>query len=345
MRKSLLHRVKDRMLRPRRFKEIQHAFWIMMLAFAPSTVVFCVFQFSITNDAVTLMCRLDRTAITGHDFTPLFNYYISWVAHVLISLGVSLTAAQNAFRNTSVPKIRAMKRFRLMGFLVALFFVFLADAVHTKLAVLTHERLFAVLSAEQALSPLFRQDFVPLSTRPTGFSFFVVSGIAVALWATATIVLCASKFLAEFQQRKGEATPTDRIAAFTEALEALRSHFLALSLVLVTSTLGTVAYLRIPLGFLGPAERGNFKLVSDAVGLIWGVMFSLTLVFLSIYPFIVLRKSFNALEMDSRGAKGEILRRWLRKNQDLLHVPANLQVVLSMLSPAAVAMLANLASR
>lgn len=343
MQKSRFSRVKDHLLSPKEFEEIQHAFWMTMLALIPATLVFCVFQFSVTSDAVALMSRIDRSAIRGRDLTPLFNYYTSWVAHVLISLSVSLAAAHNAFRDTTPTKIGVMKRFRLMSFLAALSFVFLADAAHTKLAVLTHQRLFAVLSVEASLSPLFRQDLGPL-WRPTWFSFFVVGGIAVALWATTTIILCVSKFLAEFQRPDRETTPTARIAVFSEALEALRSHFLALSLVLVTSTLGTIAYLRIPLGLLAAEERRNFKLVSDAVGLIWGVTFSLTLLFLCIYPFIVLRKSFNALEKDSRGSKGEILRRWLRKNQDLLHVPANLQIVLSMLSPAAVAVAANLIS-
>lgn len=343
MESTRFRRLKDCLLSPREFEEIQHAFCMTVLALVPATLMFCVFQFSVTSDAVALMRRIDRSAITGHDLTPLFNYYTSWVAHVLISLSVSLAAARNAFRDTTPPKIAVMKRFRLMSFLVALAFVLLADAGRTKLALLTHQRLFAVLSAETSLSPLFRQDIGPL-WRPTWFSFFVVSGIAVALWATTTIVLCVSKFLAEFQRPDSDARPSDRIAVFTDALEALRSHFLALSLVLVTSTLGTIAYLRIPLGLLGADERRNFKLVSDAIGLIWGVTFSLTLLFLCIYPFIVLRKRFNALERDSHGSKGESLRRWLRKNQDLLHVPANLQIVLSVLSPAAVAVFANLMS-
>lgn len=344
MRKLQLRRVVARLLSPMAFQEIRHALCMMAFALIPTISVFAVFEVFLTKNAIVLMCQTDHSAIVGQDLAPLFNYYISWVAHVLVSIGVGVGASRSAFRNTSVIKKTVLKRFRLLAFLVAMLFVIVIDDMHSNLAVLSHDRIFNVLSVVPSLSPLFQRqlNFTRyIISIPTIFALFPIIGIGAAFWATSTIVLCASKFLVEFQRVDDGAEPHDRIAAFTDALEALRSHFLALSLVLVTSTLGTIAYVRIPLGFLGVAERRSFKAISDAVGLVGGVMFSLMLLALCVYPFSVLRERFDTL---SRVTKGEVLGRWVRKNRVLLQVPANLQLVLSMLSPATVAVLASLVS-
>jgi hypothetical protein len=341
-------RVLDRMLSPMlSFREIRHALFMMVFALIPWLSVFAVFEVFLTKNAIAPMCRTDRSAVTGHDLAPLFNYYISWVAHVLVSVGVGVGATRSAFRNTSPVKKTALKRFGILAFLVTILVVIVGDDMHSNLAVLSHDRVFNVLSVAPSLSPMFQQELN--STRytisvPTIFSFFPIVGIAAAFWATSTIILCASKFLVEFERVDDGDEPNDRIAAFTDALEALRSHFLALSLVLVTSTLGTIAFLRIPLGLLSVAERHSFKVTSDAVGLVWGVTFSLTLLALCVYPFSVLRKHFDSLSKYAHDTNGEVLGRWLRKNRVLLQVPANLQLVLYMLSPATFAVLANLVS-
>jgi hypothetical protein len=265
----------------------------------------------------------------------------------LVSVGVGLGAARGAFRNTSAPKTTVLKRFRVVVFLLLMLGVFVADALHSNLALLSHERIFNVLSGAPSLSHLFRHElsFARYTVSvPTLFSILPVVGTGAALWAMSTIILCASKFLVEFQRADEGVEPNDRVAAFTDAMEALRSHFLALSLVLVTSTLGTVAFFRIPLGLLDAAERHAFQSLSDAVSLVWGVTFSLTLVGLCVYPFIVLREQFEALQKDARITKNGDLGRWLRKNRVVLQVPANLQLVLSILSPATVAVLSHLVS-
>jgi hypothetical protein len=225
--------------------------------------------------------------------------------------------------------------------------VILADAAHSNLAVLSHQRIFSILSAEPTLAMLFHEDIRVGHYRvgiPTVFSFFPVGAIATAFWATATLILGASKSLVEFQRARQSKDAKKQTAAFTEVLEALRSQFMALSLVLVTSTLATIAYLRTPLGLLGSAERTGFKTVTDAVGLVWGVTFSLTVLAVCIHPFMVLRQHFVDLGKDADATDNELLGRWLRKNHAFLQVPANLQLLLSMLLPATVAVLANLVS-
>lgn len=319
------------------FREMRHALWMVGAAFVPATLVFVVFEVFVTDSAIARLSSIDRSAVDGHDLAPLFTYYISWVAHVCIALGVGSLAAHSAFRNTSEPKKSALRSFRILVPLAVLFVVLMADTMQCNLAVLSHQRLFNVLALEPSLMPMF-------STGPTCFSFFPVSAIAAAFWATSTIIMCASKFLVELKRPRREDNPKKRIAAFCDALEELRSHFMALSLVLVTSTLATIAYLRTPLGLLCEAERPEFKATSDAIGLVWGVTFSLTLLALCIYPFILLRRCFRALSTEADLTEDPVLSPWVRENRAVLQVPANLQLVLSTLLPATVAVLANLVS-
>ena len=315
--------------KPWTFREIKYALWMMGLALIPTTAVFFVFM-AVSKDAIASLCRVDRSAITGNDLAPLFNYYIAWVAHLLISIGVAVEAERNAFRNIPQTTESILKQFRLLAFLVTLLAVIVGDDLHCNLAVLSHDRIFSVLSVPSSILRMFR----PIPTRytpwgPVPFSLFPIAGLGVAFWSTATIILCASKFLVELEDSNDEPDPNDRLAAFSKTLDALRSHFLALSLVLVTSTLGTVAFLRIPLGFLAEGERRNFRVIADAIGLVWGVSFSLTLVALCFVPFHVLRERMDTLHREARETGSPVAGQWIEKNGGLLELSANLQLVLS----------------
>lgn len=337
----------ERLARPfRSFRELTHASWITVLAFIPALAVMGILETSLPRQAVTRMCYIDPSALTGNNYAPLLNYYIAWVTHCLTSLGIAFFAARSAFRNMPMEKVTVVKRFRTMVFLIALLVVLFADAVHCALAKFSHERLFNVLSAESSLSPLFqrgRQIAGYSISTPTIFSFFPMAAIAAAFWAATTIILCASRFLVEFERTDTDVDVEKRVGAFSDAMEELRSHLTALSVVLVTSTLTTVAYLRTPLGFLGVTRRDEFRAMTDAVGLAWGVTFSLILLAICVYPFLVLRESFNGLARDADGMNhGEVLATWVRQNRLVLQIPGNIQMVFSVLLPATVAVLAHL---
>lgn len=330
------------------FQEMRHAVAMAGFSVIPSIAIFIVLQLYLTQAAMTTMCHGYRS-VNGHDFTPLFNYYTIWVAHILISIGVGVGADRGAFRNTSEAKSKVLQRFRVAIFLLLILIVFAADATHRNIALLSHERIFNVLSRSPALAPMFRGEVQFLGRTipvPTAFSVLPMTAVGAALWAMATVILCCSKFLVAFQRPNGDSDPSqeDRVAAFGDAMEALRAHFLALSLVLMTSTLATIAFFRIPLGFLGVSERIEYQAVSNAMGLVWGATFSLTLIALCVYPFCVLRRRFEVLERDARDGQNDSLGKWIRKHRALLQVPANLKVILSMLSPATISILSSMIS-
>ncbi|MDP9191909.1 MAG: hypothetical protein M3P06_09440 [Acidobacteriota bacterium] len=337
----------------------------MAIGAAPSVMVFLVFQFAVTDAAMTRMCHTASSAMTRHDLAPLVNYYISWVAHLTVSVGVAYGARRGAL-HASEPKAPFLSQFPLAVCLLIVALVLAADAFHTRMAVLSHERLFNVLSAEPSLAPLFRVEaeipnftlslfsiigvatalWTPTLTLsfPTWFSFFPIVGVATAIWTTCVVIMCASKFLVTFTAQDVDTPEVDPRAKLTESIEALRTHMLALSLVLVTSTLGTIAYLRIPLGLLADGPRSEFKSISDSVGLVWGIMFSLTLVALCLYPLIVLRERFATLRAQTEDTKNKLMEKWMDENRLLVQVPTNLQLLLSIVSPAAVAVVSNLVS-
>ena len=357
MQVSRIRRVIDAKLNSMEFQEIRHALPMMGCAFIPIVGALFTFQCGVTGRSIDdLMGVTARSKIAGHDLSLLLNYYTAWMAHMVVSIGVTLLAARSACRGRTAEKVAEMMRFAIMAALATMFFLILLDALHFKLAVLTHERIFSVLSREPSLWPLFRQKalFNEYVLLPTKFSLFPIVSVGAAFLATATIIMCASKTLVDLKRAEDDAetdTTADadtklnaQIAALSDALETLRSHVLALSFVLVTSTMGTVAYLRIPLGLLADGERVSFKAGSDALGLVWGVTFSLTLLVLCIYPFNCLRTHFNRIGTTADVTHSTVLRQWLKENPALLQVPANLQLVLSVLLPATVAVVTNLVS-
>src|ERR1019366_3667144 len=200
MQVSRIRRVIDATLNSMEFQEIRHALPMIVFALIPVASVFLIFQLGVTDRTTQVMRVTTRSAIVGHDLTPLLNYYIALVAHMLVAIGVVLLGARSAYRDTSVTKTTVLKRFAIMAALMTMFILLLADAMHCKLAVLSHERIFDVLSREPSLSPFFQHeaDFkgYPISF-PTIFSPFPIVSIGAAFWATATIILCASKSLAD----------------------------------------------------------------------------------------------------------------------------------------------------
>lgn len=332
---------------------------MMAAAFIPVGGALLTIEWGVTGEALDgVMGATARFKIVGHDLGPLFNYYTAWMAHMLVSVGVVFVGARSAYRDIAADRerIAKLKQFAWMAVLVTMFSLILLDALHCTLAVLSHERIFVVLSREPSLSRLLRQkellsEYILL---PTEFSLFPIVSIGAAVWATTTIIMCTSKTLVALERVEANAETdattdastklTVRLAAFSDVLETLRSHMLALSLVLVTSTFGTVAYLRTPLGLLADTDRDDFKAISDALGLVWGVTFSLTLLALCVRPFSQLRAHFDKVGKDAHVMHSEVLDQWLKENRALLQVPANLQVVLSVLLPATVAVVTNLVS-
>ncbi|MGN6183253.1 MAG: hypothetical protein ACTHQM_06310 [Thermoanaerobaculia bacterium] len=314
----------------------RQALVMILSSFVPAVlVVFCV-SFAMTDSALVAACKPEHFAPKARDLSPLLVYYIAWIAHMLLSISVGVGALFIRFGQTSIK--RAFLKLGIPSIVIATVVVIVADAFHLKLAVLSHERLFDVLRQDPALASMFQ----PAVLRVTPFSFFPMVAIVAAFFATAAIILCASDCLTTFTgPHTGRSH--DRISELTLALEQLRSHLLALSLVLVTSTLATIAYLRTPIGLLDATARGSFKAMSDAVGLVWGITFSLTLLALCVYPYVVLRKCFDGVATGNAGEKQPLVQ-WFRKQRGHMLVSSNLQVLLTTLLPATAAILANLVS-
>jgi hypothetical protein len=340
-----LVRLATRVSAPFAFPEFTDAVIMIVAALIPAGVVAGVFQCLVSRDAVAQICRTDRLTLAGRDLSQVFDYYISWVGHVVVTLGVGLVATRGALARVNVKKRRALWGLAVAAGVLATGTVIAGDALHTNLAMLSHERLFRVLSRAPAMRWLFRDEWTLAGhvwSRPTYFAFIPVSGVAAPLFVTATVIVCASRSLANFRWDASAGNTIQRIAQLDESLAALRSYLVGLAIVLVTSTIGTEAYLRTPLGLLNPSDQNTLKSTSDAIGLVWGGTFSLTLLTLCIYPIIVLRRRFS--ELEQLALHNLSLQRWLEKNRAPLLIP-DLQVIVSVLSPATVAMLSKLASK
>src|SRR6266850_1584399 len=137
MRISRICRVINAKLNSMKFQEVRHALPMMGCAFIPIVGALLTFQCGVTGKSIDdLMGVTAHSTIAGHDVSLLFNYYTAWMAHMVVSIGVTLLAARSAYRDRTAEKVAEMMRFAIMAALVTMFFLILLDALHCKLAVL-----------------------------------------------------------------------------------------------------------------------------------------------------------------------------------------------------------------
>ncbi|NBC49403.1 MAG: hypothetical protein GVY22_15805 [Gammaproteobacteria bacterium] len=131
-----------------------------------------------------------------------------------------------------------------------------------------------------------------------------------------------------------ESIPTDTAAPdwerrFGERFQRLQNAFRSSSLVLVTSAISLMLFLKLPAPLMGPSEGEAISRFASALTVYWGVVMTLTLLALFVPPYLAMRQ--EAISRHQIADTQQDLERWLdeRQHRPLKRHLANLATLLA----------------
>jgi hypothetical protein len=329
------------------FEELRLAISIFLLMLVPVLSVMTLLQIFVPAAEVSRIIVMDyRTADAPNPEMYVF-YLTSAVAHVIVAMLVIIMLSRRLRENISEPKRRALElgMYSFIAVIVSLFVV--CDSLHTVLGRLSHERIYRVMERSPLFSPYFRSfpgALVGSNSFPGFYLFSILSGGLIILGLIVIVLTCFNlgrDLVVVRNDIKTELTASKRQELDTK-IRGFHNYFYILSAVLMTSTVATGFFFRLPLTSIAPGDvYGTFRDVSTAMTICWGVTFSLTMLAMCFYPFFRIQKDLRILRTQSKVTEDTELMRWLDDIQKEYVVYTNVKSLLSIFLPAVVAVLSR----
>lgn len=279
----------------------------------------------------------------GYNIEMLIYYLVSGLVHIIIC-----TVIANQFALTNKKDIQGIKlsvtRNTRLFFLFAVFvLVYLFDRIHINLAYLSHDRLYILLSK----SEFYKSSFVSF---PPGRDWFhLFSSFPFLLICIALSVMIYAGFyigneMYNFVYKQDLSAPKLK-EQIKELHRLLRNYAKLLSIVMVSSTIATILFFQLPVPLIkDEIIKTGYNNVSMAMGICWGVVFSLTLLFLCIYPYKIAYKKVSSIIQMERVKNDPELEEWIDKHKSYYSFIWNLKLFTSIISPAAAGILTTILS-
>src|SRR6185436_8577979 len=321
------------------FKELKFGIITVALGLIPVTLVILIFQLLINIPSYERQLYFQIS--DNYDIKMLIYYIISGCAHFIICGIISYHFIQSLKKDISLPKFNLIRNTLITVLLVMIFLVYFLDAFHIKLAFLSHERLYILMEKSEFFKNSFRTfpiDFL----NGIDFKWFrIFSVFPFLLVCFALSVMVFGGFYISKELRKYlevENQPQDSIKEYIlEINTTLKNYARLLSIVLVSSTVATVLFFEVPVSLVkDKLIMNNYQSVSLSMGVCWGLIFSLTLLFLCIYPYNLAYKQITAVIQKVRVKEDKELEEWIDKNKSYYSLVGNLNLILSIISPVAV---------
>jgi hypothetical protein len=329
------------------FEEIKIGIFIFLLMFVPITIVAVLLQLFVPTAEVNRIIATEYSITAAPNPEMYIFYLVSAVGHLTVTMIVIIMLRRRLRENISEPKRKAVE-LGVYSFVVVILAVFvIGDSFDPVLARLSHERVYIVLEH----SPLFAQYFRSFpgvlfgsNSAPGVYLFSCLSAAGIILALVVVVLTCFNLGgdLAAIRNRlNGRLTISDK-KDLDNKIQRFHSYFYILSAVLMTSTIGTGLFFRLPLTSIAPGEAyGSFRDLSTAMTICWGVTFSLTMLTMCFYPYFRIQKDLRKLRKDGKVADDTELTRWLDDLQKEYVVYTNVKSLLTIFLPALVAMLSR----
>jgi len=325
------------------FEELKVGALIFFLMLVPVTSVIALLQLFVPTAEVNRIISIEYARTVAPNPEMYVFYLIAAVAHVIVSMLVILTLRRRLRENISEPKRQALEMgaYSFVVLLVGLFLI--SDSLDPVLARLSHERIYRVIESSPLFSPYFRS--FPGASSFQGFHLFsLLSGGLIILGLIVIVLTCFNlgrDLVSVRNSINTELTASKRQDLDTK-VQAFHNYFYILSAVLMTSTIATGLFFRLPLTTIAPGEAyGSFRDLSTAMTICWGVTFSLTMLAMCFYPYFRIQKDLRTLRIESIVASDTELTRWLDDIQKEYVVYTNVKSLLTIFLPAVVAVLSR----
>lgn len=329
------------------FEEIKLGSLIYLFALVPVMSTIIILQFFVPTAEVARIIATEYPRIETPNPQIYLLYLTASVVHVIVATLVILILSRRLREDISPPKLQALERAIYLSIVLTVGLFLISDSLRPNLAALSHDRVYKILEHSPLFSPYFISipgDFVGHRSFPGLYLFSILTGGQIILGLIVAVLTCFTlgRGLA-FVGNSLNARLTARKRKELDArIRALHNYFYALSAVLMTSSISTGLYFRLPLTTIAPGDAyASFRDVSTAMTICWGVTFSLTTLVIGFYPYFRIQKDLRSLLKESKVAKNIELQRLLEDiNKDYV-VQSNLTPLLSMFLPAAVALLSR----
>ena len=329
------------------FEELKIGTLIFLLMLVPVLSVMLLLQLFVPTAEVNRILAIDYMRAETPNPQMYVFYLTSAAAHVIVTMLVIIMLRRKLRENLFGPKRRAIEisMYSFVGVIVGLFVS--SESLQPVLAQLSHERIYKVMEGSPLFSPYFRSFPGVLfgSSSFPGFYVFSVLSCGLIILGLIVIVLTCLNLGRELafvrNGIKAQLTASNRQEVETR-IRAFHSYFYILSAVLMTSTIATGLFFRLPLTSIAPgAAYNSFRDLSTAMTICWGVTFSLTMLAMCFYPYFRIQKDLRTLRVDRKLAKDAELRQWLDDIQQEYVVYTNVKSLLSIFLPAVIAVLSR----
>lgn len=330
------------------FPEIKIGIFIFLLTLVPFALVTILLQLFVPTAEVNRIIAIEYSSAAVPNPEIYIFYLISAVAQVIVTMLVIIMLRRRLRENVSEPKRKAIEVGVYLFVVVILAMFVIGDSVDPVLARLSHERIYRVLEHSPLFSAYFRSFPGVLfgsSAFPGIYLFSFLSGIGIVLALVVIVLTCFNlgRDLAVVRNAidSRQLSESEKQDLDTK-IQAFQSYVYLLSAVLMTSTIGTGLFFRLPLTSIAPGESyGSFRDFSTAMTVCWGVTFSLTMLAMCFYPYFRIQKDLRTLRREGKVANDTEFTRWLDDLQKEYVVYTNVKSLLTIFLPALVAVLSR----
>lgn len=332
------------------FKNVRHSLGIILFALIPVVLSVIVFQVFV-NRSVYTDALLKLEIKPQYNIVMLLYYLIIGIAHIIISIIVAWQFALLNKRNMPSFKMTAIKKARLLSLIVIFFAIYLVDLFGLNISFLSHERLYLLMQQSDFYKQVFLYFPDCLFQNYANWEWFRVFSILpfLLICVAVSVMIYGGFYIGNEINRFLSIEDWDlkRIREkLTEQTRILRNYAQLLSIVMVSSTIATILFFLLPIPLIkDPLQKNEFMNVSFAMGICWGVIFSLTLLFLCIYPYKKVHDRISILVQMERVKNDPEHENWLLRHKNHYTFSWNFRLIVSILSPAATGILATLASQ
>lgn len=330
--------MRNRIKRLFAFKQLKYGIFTAIIGLIPVILAIILFEIFIDVSPYDRQIKLLQVC-KNYDIRMILYYITSGFSHIIICCVVVGHFLFKSNKNSPILKLKLLKKIRLSVLLILIFLVFILDKIHLNLAYLSHDRLYILLGKSDFFINIlksFPKDFfhfvnIDLFHVFSIFPFILISlALAVMIFGSFFI----GRKLYEFLDQKD--IPVNSLKEYILELKSiLKKYTQLLSIVLVSSTIATILFFLVPISLLeNSVEKNNYIGVSIAMGVCWGIIFSLTLFFLCIYPYSLVHKKITQVIQQNRVKEDLDLEKWIYDNTSYFSLMADQNFILSIISPA-----------
>ena len=320
------------------FKQLKYGVITAIFGLIPVTFVIILFELFIDISPYNHQINLLNVS-QNYDIKMLVYYIVSGLSHIIICGIIVGHFFLKSGENAPTFKLKSIQKVRFSLLIIMILLVYFLDKFHFNLAYLSHDRLYILMEKSDFfinILKVFPRDvlhFVDLDL------FYTFSLFPFVLICTALAVMIFGSFfiggkLYEYIDLK-ELSINDIKVYILNMKLIFKRYTQLLSFVLVSSTIATILFFLVPVSLLeNPIEKSNYMGVSIAMGVCWGVVFSLTLLFLCIYPYALIHKKIKTVIQQNRIKDDPELEKWIYEYTSYYSLMVDNTFIISIVSPA-----------